>query len=95
MNGLGPEAARALADWPGLARLRSLHLYSNPLGDDGVSALAASPHIANLWRLDVSDTDVGERGKRALARSPYLKKVRVTPFRGGEKEEYLLGPIES
>jgi uncharacterized protein (TIGR02996 family) len=40
--------AEALAAWPGLARLRSLHLSGNNLGRLGLRAILASEHVAGL-----------------------------------------------
>src|SRR5262249_46648863 len=48
---IGPDAARRLAVWPGLADLASLDLRANDLQRAGAEALAASPHLGGLREL--------------------------------------------
>lgn len=55
----------ALADWPGLAGLKSLGLGGNSVGAGGMETLA--PHLGALARLDLSYCQIGIRGSRALA----------------------------
>jgi uncharacterized protein (TIGR02996 family) len=71
-NGFGPEEARTLAAWPGLARVRTLLLGGNRIGPAGAAALAASPHAAGLAELDLEANALGDEGAKSLASSPHL-----------------------
>lgn len=55
---LDDTCARALARWPGLARLRELDVSITAFTDAGVAALANSPRIANLRTLEAGNTGI-------------------------------------
>ena len=52
---LNVAGASVLAEWPGLARLRSLALSGNDLRQEGLRALLQSPHIVGLKQLTLRD----------------------------------------
>jgi uncharacterized protein (TIGR02996 family) len=64
----------ALADSPGLARVRTLNCHSLPIGTGGAVALLTGPH----WRLadlDIGGTDITADTIRELARCPNLARL--------------------
>jgi uncharacterized protein (TIGR02996 family) len=70
--------ARALANWPGLARLDRLHLGNTGLTDRGVRLLAASPHLAGVKFLGLGmNFGITGVGVTALAASPHLARLEV------------------
>ena len=68
-NEIGSVGARALAQWPGLSRLRVLDLNGNQVGDEGAMALARSPYLRRLISLDLCGNGIGEAGVQALRQS--------------------------
>jgi hypothetical protein len=64
--GIGEGGATALANWPGLSGVRSLHLNGNDFGPDGARALAGSPHLDEVQHLCVARRKIGADGMRAL-----------------------------
>src|SRR5262249_14828710 len=60
---------RALAGWPGLARLTWLAVNADA---EGARALAESPHVAGLRDLVLQYGTVGDEGAAALPNSPHL-----------------------
>jgi len=75
-NGLGPRAARALANSPLLAGLSRLGLNGNLLGDEGARLLAESPNAVHLRELHLEDNNISDVGAVLLGRSPYLRNLR-------------------
>jgi hypothetical protein len=66
---VGDVGARALAGWPGLARLITLDLSSAGVSDAGGRALADSPHARALRHLKLTDcTLAGATIERLRAR---------------------------
>jgi uncharacterized protein (TIGR02996 family) len=64
----------ALAQAPGLARVRVLNCHSLPVGTGGAVALLSGPH----WRLadlDIGGTDITAETIRELARCPNLARL--------------------
>jgi uncharacterized protein (TIGR02996 family) len=57
-NPLGDASAKALAAWPGLARLTALRLRRCKVGAEGARALAMAD-LRSLSRLDLEDNPVG------------------------------------
>jgi uncharacterized protein (TIGR02996 family) len=96
---LGAAGVAALADCPGLARLRDLDLTGDRLGNRGARALAASPHLANLRVLRLEQNGIPGTAARALAEAPHLKGLRVldlawnpVPAAAQKAIHLLLGP---
>ncbi len=65
-NGLGPAAARQLAQAP-LARIENLYLGCNALGDEGLEALLEAPWLGSLRELHLSGNQIGAKGAELLA----------------------------
>jgi hypothetical protein len=76
-NCLGDAEARALAESPYLAGLKTLALGANSIGDDGCRALAGSPHLAGLTSLNLFDNAIEAAGAAALSQSPYLRNANI------------------
>jgi uncharacterized protein (TIGR02996 family) len=74
--GLGPEAAQALANAPGLPALKELTLSGNPLGDTGAAALAAGRGLPALEILYLRDCGIGDRGLEAWHSSQRLGRLK-------------------
>jgi hypothetical protein len=78
---VGPEAARALAEGPLLARLRWLSLAnrssfgSAPIGTEAARELAQSPRAARLVHLDLSNNQLDDAAAQAIASSPHLGQL--------------------
>jgi hypothetical protein len=73
---LGPAGARIIANWPGLARLRSLSLGGTGIGTAGLRLLLASPNVGELVNLELQANDIGAEGAAALAASPSVGRVQ-------------------
>jgi uncharacterized protein (TIGR02996 family) len=86
----------ALAQAPGLGRLRHLNAHSLPIGTRGAVALLTSPHF-RLADLDIGGTDVTGVTIRELARCPNLARLtRLSlSFANELKGDDLLPLIES
>jgi len=54
-NGLNAEALATLADWPGLARVRTLDLSDNRIGGEELDAMFRSPNLTALESLVLND----------------------------------------
>jgi uncharacterized protein (TIGR02996 family) len=67
---LGPRAARKFAQWPFLARLRSL--VARGAEDRSVTELARSPHLAALRRLKLEGCVITSVGLEALVQADWL-----------------------
>jgi uncharacterized protein (TIGR02996 family) len=67
---LGPRAARKFAQWPFLARLRSLE--ARGAEDRSVAELARSPHLGSLRRLKLAACGITAWGAEALAGADWL-----------------------
>jgi hypothetical protein len=65
-NGLGDEAALALATSPHLAQLTFLDLRSNKITARGVEALLGSPHLARLGFLALLENKVPVSGRKRI-----------------------------
>jgi Leucine-rich repeat (LRR) protein len=76
-NQIGDAAVKALAAWPGLARVTKLNLRQNKITAAGIKALAASPYLRALKSLDLSENDVGVAGAQALAGSQVLENLET------------------
>jgi uncharacterized protein (TIGR02996 family) len=70
------EAAALLAEWPGLATVRTLVIrYDNKvLGEKGLVALAESPYTRKLEELEIPGACFGDRAARAVLALPALKR---------------------
>jgi hypothetical protein len=69
---LSEEAARMLAAWPGLARVRFLDLSINRIGENGLRSLVMSPHASGLAAL----TAWGLHGfTEDVVRSPVVQRL--------------------
>jgi uncharacterized protein (TIGR02996 family) len=75
-----PDQARALANSPAFAFLRTLRLGGSNLGEGGLEMLLESPHIPRLRSLWLTHCGIDERRARRLARSPRLSNVAVLRF---------------
>jgi uncharacterized protein (TIGR02996 family) len=72
---LNPSGLRELAQWPGLARLRSLNLSGHAAGRSGVRSLLHSKHLSQLKELILSEnTNLGPEAMEEFgAARPKLK----------------------
>ncbi len=74
------RCARALADCPRLASLRSLAFsdyWDAPLRGQDVPALAESPHLGGLNALFLAMNYLGDEGVEALVRAPWLMSLNT------------------
>jgi hypothetical protein len=76
VNGLGNEAAEAVAGSPRLPDLAVLRMGYNRIGDEGGQVLAASPHLANLRRLDLTGNNLS-KAVRAALREWFRRRVAL------------------
>jgi Ran GTPase-activating protein (RanGAP) involved in mRNA processing and transport len=78
-NELGDAGVTALANWPGMNNVMTLHLEDTGMGNAGAEALASSPNLDMLTELNVSgmDNSVGRKGKKALWDRFMKELVRV------------------
>ena len=58
---LDPTGVEALAEWSGMARLRSLTLSGNEVGQDGLGALLRSPNASSLKELVLRGSGLTQR----------------------------------
>ena len=72
--GFTTDGVRALAEWPGLARLSVLRLNVDA---EGAAVLAASPYLSGLRHLGLSRGQAGDEGAAVLAASPHLAGLCV------------------
>jgi hypothetical protein len=75
------ETADGLAEllaWPGLGRLRSLHVCGLGLRDRDAEAIASSPHLGGLRGIDLTNNDLGADGFFAIAER--LRALRWASF---------------
>jgi uncharacterized protein (TIGR02996 family) len=72
MSQLGDRGARALAEWPGLAKLSFLDLNGVGVTSQGVAVLAASQYAGGLRRLLLANNTIGDAGAEAIALSKTL-----------------------
>jgi uncharacterized protein (TIGR02996 family) len=72
---LGNEFVVALAQAPGLSRLRALGLRAIGITDPAVVALAGSPHLACLEALHLGNNPIADGAAQALAASPSMASV--------------------
>lgn len=63
------DGLAALARWPGLAHVSSLHLRGNAVSLEGLAVLLGSPHLLRLRRLNLSGCHVDGDALAALAAS--------------------------
>lgn len=75
------DSQRALAEWQGLANLKTLSLSFGDITDAGVDALASSPHIKNLEKLALVGNKITGEGAAALAASPNFTSLKVLDLR--------------
>jgi uncharacterized protein (TIGR02996 family) len=79
-----------LLAWPGLERLRSLHVCGLGLRDRDAEVIAATPHLARLRRIDLTNNDIGPEGffaiadrMRALRWASFVNNIVVDPLSQG------------
>lgn len=78
---LTDDAARALADCPGLAHLRALCLQAGHITPEGLALLARSPHLQRLEFLGLLAHRLGEAGYRALTAGRTERRgADISPF---------------
>lgn len=75
------DTQRALAEWEGLANLKTLSSSFGDITDVGVDALASSPHTKNLEKLALVGNKITGEGAAALAASPNLTSLKVLDLR--------------
>jgi uncharacterized protein (TIGR02996 family) len=83
-NRIGPPGARALAGWPGLARLapHATRLGKNPFGPDAIDLALRSKHGGREWQagqdvcLDLEAVNLGDEGVLRLTAHPVLAHCR-------------------
>jgi uncharacterized protein (TIGR02996 family) len=80
-QGLGDEAARAVAHSACLDRLESLALDGMLIGTAGAFALAAAP-LGRLRKLRLRGGQIGPDGVEALVESPYLASLETLDLSG-------------
>jgi uncharacterized protein (TIGR02996 family) len=80
------EGARALAENPHVASLRTIDLGNNPLFPASVEHLAASAHL-RPHVLDLRYCELGTAGVAALAASPILSEVRTLELNGNKLDD--------
>ncbi len=81
-NGLGEDAAWALAGAAHLGGLSELDLDGNRLGVEGAVALSTSRWLSRLTRLALSDNALGDAGVAAMATAPCLAGVERLELAG-------------
>jgi uncharacterized protein (TIGR02996 family) len=81
-NNIDADAAKTIAQEPGLARLSELRIGHNEIGDSGIKALAESPFVTNLtvlhaYPLPDTTAKITSRGIRTLAASRHLARLKI------------------
>jgi len=74
---LRPKGVGALADAPGLANLRHLHLSSNPISDEGGMAMALGKGLPRLEELRIDRIQIKEPMIEAALRERYGPALRL------------------
>jgi uncharacterized protein (TIGR02996 family) len=94
-NGLGPEAARALAH-AAAPRLADLDLSDNPLTDEGLYLLLDGPLLAVVRSLGLGGCQLGPGAARALLGSPHLgPSLQLEGMRGSNLEGAVLDELDA
>jgi uncharacterized protein (TIGR02996 family) len=77
VRALDDSAARALADWAGLAGLLALDLSQNRIGDAGAEALARSTHVGKLEFLALGRNQIGDAGLAAFGQGTFPQLIEL------------------